>query len=138
MTDELPDQSLLTRRTAFAALAGSVAAAEFAAAPAIAQTAMTGASGYLIVAQWETKEGQADAVADILRRYLPLAQKGDGVKQFFIGRAKDNPAQFLFYELFADEAAYKAHQASDYFRSLIADQALALLSRRERTQFVLL
>lgn len=99
---------------------------------------MTGTGGYLIVAQWEAKEGQADAVADILHRYLPQAQKDSGVKHFFIGRAKDNPAQFLFYELFADEDAYKAHQTRDYFQTLIAGQALALLSRRERTQFVLL
>jgi quinol monooxygenase YgiN len=130
MTD--PSPSSLTRRTAMAALAAG------AATPAIAQTAIPGNSGYLIVAQWETKEGQADAVADILRRYLPLAQKGDGVKQFAIGRAKNNPEQFLFYELFVDEAAYKAHQASDYFQSLIAGQALGLLAKRERTQFVLL
>jgi quinol monooxygenase YgiN len=130
MTDLLP--TILTRRTAFAALAAGFAT------PAFAQAAMTGTGGYLIVAQWETKEGQADAVADILRRYLPLAQKDKGVKQFAIGRAKDNPGQFLFYELFVDEAAYKAHQASDYFQSLIAGQALALLAKRERTQFVLL
>jgi len=130
MTD--PSPTTLTRRTAFAALAAC------AATPASAQAAITGTSGYLIVAQWETKDGQADAVADILRRYLPLAQKDKGVKQFTIGRAKDNPAQFFFYELFVDEAAYKAHQASDYFQSLIAGQALALLSKRERTQFVLL
>ena len=69
---------------------------------------------------------------------LPQAQSDPGVKLFLIARAKDNPAQFLFYELFADEAAYKAHQARDYFQSLIAGQALALLSKRERTQFALL
>jgi quinol monooxygenase YgiN len=130
MTDLSP--TTLTRRTAFAALAAC------AAAPAVAQAGTSGAGGYLIVAQWEAKDGQGDAVADILRRYLPLAQNDKGVKQFAIGRAKDNPAQFLFYELFVDEAAYKAHQASDYFQSLIAVQALALLSKRERTQFVLL
>ena len=130
MTDQ--PQNSLTRRTAFAALAAC------AATPAIAQAAMNSAGGYLIVAQWEAKDGQADVVADILRRYLPLAQKDKGVKQFAIGRAKDNPAQFFFYELFVDEAAYKAHQASDHFQSLIAGQALALLSKRERTQFVLL
>lgn len=130
MTDLSP--TILTRRTAFAALAAC------AATPAIAQAAMRGNGGYLIVAQWETKEGQADAAADILRRYLPLAQKDKGVKQFAIGRAKDNPRQFLFYELFVDEAAYKAHQASDYFQSLIAGQALGMLAKRERTQFELL
>ena len=135
MTDIVP--ASLTRRTAFAVLAAGAATPAIT-QTALAQVAMSGTSGYLIVAQWETKDGQADAVADILRRYLPLAQKGDGVKQFFIGRAKDNPSQFLFYELFTDEAAYKAHQASDYFQTLIAGQALGLLAKRERTQFVLL
>ncbi|MES2256742.1 MAG: antibiotic biosynthesis monooxygenase family protein [Pseudomonadota bacterium] len=130
--------SSLTRRTAFAALAGSLAATEFLATPAIAQSAIAGTGGYLIVAQWEAKEGQADAVADILRRYLPQAQSDPGVKLFLIARAKDDPAQFLFYELFVDEAASKAHQASSYFQALIAGQALALLSKRERTQFTLL
>ena len=148
----------LTRRSAFTALAASIAATEIV---SIAQTAqaqsrktnqMRGQSminknamnaivqggGLLVVAQWEVKDGQADTVANILARYLPQAQSDPGVKLFLIARAKDNPAQFLFYELFADAAAYEAHQASDYFKILIAGQALALLSKRERTQYTLL
>jgi quinol monooxygenase YgiN len=150
----------LTRRSAFTALAAGIAASEIAgfAHPAKAQPRkakeMTGndqamtnkdamntivrGGGLLVVAQWETKDGQADAVADILARYLPQAQSDPGVKLFLIARAKDNPAQFLFYELFADTAAYEAHQASNYFKTLIAGQALALLSKRERTQYTLL
>jgi quinol monooxygenase YgiN len=94
--------------------------------------------GLLVVAQWEAKEGQADVVAAILRRYLPQAQSDTGVKLFLIGRGRDNPAQFLFYELFVDEAAFAAHQASEYFKSLIAGEALPLLSKRERAQYSLL
>lgn len=142
-----------TRRSAFTALAAGVAAAEIAgfapgaeAQPAKARNmsnkdamnAIVHGGGLLVVAQWEAREGQADAVAEILGRYLPQAQGDPGVKLFLIARAKDNPGQFLFYELFADAAAYEAHQASDYFKTLIAGQALALLSRRERTQYTLL
>ncbi len=94
--------------------------------------------GLLIVAQWEAREGQADTVAGILDRFLPEAQREPGAKLFLISRAKDNPAQFLFYELFADEAAFKAHQESPHFKTLIAGQALPLLARRERAQYVLL
>jgi quinol monooxygenase YgiN len=90
--------------------------------------------GLLIVAQWEAKEGQADNVADILDRFLPEAQSESGVKLFLIGRNKDNPAQFLFYELFRDEAAFKAHQESPHFKTYIAGQALPLLAKRERAQ----
>jgi len=94
--------------------------------------------GLLVVAQWEAREGQADRVADILSHFLPEAQSEPGAKLFLISRAKDNPAQFLFYELFRDEAAFKAHQDSAHFKTYIAEQALPLLARRERTQYALL
>ena len=94
--------------------------------------------GLLVVARWEAKEGQADRVADILSRFLPEAQSEPGAKLFLISRARENPAQFMFYELFRDEAAFKAHQDSAHFRTYIAEQALPLLARRERTQYALL
>jgi quinol monooxygenase YgiN len=94
--------------------------------------------GLLVVAQWEAKEGQADKVANILHRFLPEAQNDPGSKLFLISRGKENPAQFLFYELFVDEAALKAHQESAYFKTYIAGEALPLLSKRERAQYALL
>ncbi len=94
--------------------------------------------GLLVVAQWEAREGQADRVAGILDRFLPEAQREPGAKLFLISRAKENPAQFLFYELFADEAAFKAHQESAHFKTLIAGEALPLLARRECAQYELL
>ncbi len=99
---------------------------------------VTSSGGLLVVAQWEASEGQADRVADILHEFLPEAQSEPGVKLFLISRATDNPAQFLFYELFRDEAAFKAHQDSAHFKAQIAGRALPLLARRERTQYALM
>jgi quinol monooxygenase YgiN len=94
--------------------------------------------GLLVVAQWEAKDGQADRVAEILASFLPEAQREPGAALFLISRARDNPAQFLFYELFRDEAAFKAHQDSAHFATYIAGEALPLLAKRERTQYALL
>jgi quinol monooxygenase YgiN len=94
--------------------------------------------GLLVVAQWEARAGEADKVAAILDQFLPEAQSDPGAKLFLIGRGKENPAQFLFYELFRDEAAFKAHQESVYFKIYIADQALPLLAKRERAQYALI
>ena len=94
--------------------------------------------GLLVVAQWEARDGEADKVASILDQFLPEAQKDPGAKLFLIGRNKDNPKQFLFYELFRDEAAFKAHAESDYFKTYIAGQALPLLAKRERAQYTLI
>ena len=94
--------------------------------------------GLLVVARWEARDGEADRVADILSRFLPEAQRETGAKLFLISRGQDNPAQFLFYELFRDEAAFKAHQDSAHFKTYIAGQALPLLAKRERAQYALL
>lgn len=94
--------------------------------------------GLLVVAQWEAKEGEAERVVEILRGFLPEAQSEPGVKLFLISRARENPAQFLFYELFRDEAAFKAHQDSVHFKTYIAGEALPLLAKRERAQYELL
>ena len=94
--------------------------------------------GLLVVAQWEAKEGQADRVADILSRFLPEAQSEPGAKLFLISRARENPAQFMFYELFRDEAAFKVHRESAHFKTYIAGEALPLLAKRERAQYGLL
>jgi quinol monooxygenase YgiN len=94
--------------------------------------------GLLVVAQWEAREGQADRIADILSRFLPEAQREPGAKLFLISGAKENPAQFLFYELFRDEAALKAHKESAHFKTYIAGEALPLLAKRERAQYALL
>ncbi len=97
-----------------------------------------GDGGLLVVAQWEAKDGQADKVAEILDRFLPEAQGDPGAKLVLVGRNKENPAQFLFYELFRDEAAFKAHQESAYFTKYIAGQAIPLLAKRERAQYALI
>ena len=97
-----------------------------------------GGPGLLVVAQWETKPGEADKVAKILRDFVPEAQNEPGVKLFLIGRSKETPEQFLFYELFDNEAAFAAHQATDHFQTLIIAGALPLLAKRERAQYTLL
>jgi quinol monooxygenase YgiN len=92
----------------------------------------------VVVAQWKAAPGQAGKVADILDQFLPQAQAEPGIKLFQIGRSKEDAAQFLFYEVFADEAAFASHQASDHFKTLIVGAALPLLADRQRTQYTLL
>jgi len=157
----LRHRGLFTRRSAFTILGGSVALSEAAfALPAEAQSQfrtpegtdiMSQGSvnqsaineigrggGIFVVTQWVAREGKADAVVATLRRFLPQVQSEPGMKLFLIGQGKDDPAQFLFYELFENDDAFLAHQASEYFKSLIVGEALPLLSKRERKQYSLL
>ena len=78
---------------------------------------------------------EADAAAAIIARFAPEARKEPGVDLLMVNRSATNPSHFLFYEVFKDAAAFEAHQQTPHFKSLILEQALPLLSRRERTQY---
>ena len=90
--------------------------------------------GLVVTAFWEAKPGETDALVDIIRRFLPQAQREPGVMAFQIHQSLTEPDKFFFYEVFKDEAAFAAHQQTDHFKTLIAGQAVPKLAKRERTQ----
>jgi quinol monooxygenase YgiN len=94
--------------------------------------------GLAVAATWEARDGEADAVADILARFAPQAQREPGVKLFLVHRAVENPAQFLFYELFEDADAFAAHQQTEHFKALILGEGVPRLTKRERVQYAVL
>ena len=91
--------------------------------------------GFVITAFWETNPGEETVVAELLRSFLPQAQKEPGVKQFQIHQNAARPREFFFYEVFANEAAFADHQQTEHFKTVIQGKALAKLAKRERSQF---
>jgi quinol monooxygenase YgiN len=94
--------------------------------------------GLAVTAIWEARDGEADTVANILARFAPQAREEPGVKLFLVHRALEDPAQFLFYELFQDAAAFAAHQETPHFKALILGEGVPRLNRRERKQYSVL
>jgi quinol monooxygenase YgiN len=90
--------------------------------------------GLVVTAFWEAKPGETDALVDIIKRFLPQAQREPGVKAFQIHQSTTEPTKFFFYEVFKDEAAFAEHQQSEHFKTLIAGQAIPKLAKRERSQ----
>lgn len=84
---------------------------------------------------WEARDGEADAAADIIARFAPLARKEPGLELLMVNRCATNPSAFLFYEVFSDAAAFEAHQQTPHFRQMILEDALPRLSKRERVQW---
>jgi quinol monooxygenase YgiN len=87
---------------------------------------------------WQAREGEADAAGDIIARFAPEARKEPGLELLTIQRGTTNPLEFLFYEVFTDAAAFEAHQQTPHFKTLILEEALPRLSKRERRQYSLL
>jgi len=86
--------------------------------------------GFVITAFWETNPGEEDSVAALLRQFLPEARKEVQIHQNVL-----KPREFFFYEVFAAEAAFAAHQQTAHFKRFILGEAIPKLAKRERSQF---
>jgi quinol monooxygenase YgiN len=84
---------------------------------------------------WQAKPGEATALAAIVNEFLPKARQEPGAAMVTVQQMADDPSQFLFYEVFDNDAAFAAHQETDHFKSLILEQALPRLAKRERTKY---
>jgi quinol monooxygenase YgiN len=90
--------------------------------------------GLIVTAFWEAKPGEVDALVGIIRKFLPQAQAEPGVLAFQIHQSREEPTKFFFYEVFKDEAAFAEHSNARHFKTLILEQAVPKLAKRERTQ----
>ena len=94
------------------------------------------AEGRLALAvTWEAKEEEAETIADVLRRMAEAVKAEPGTLMFWPHRSKENDRVFFLYELYTDDAAFAAHQQTEWFKTLVLGQALPRLARRERLQF---
>jgi quinol monooxygenase YgiN len=91
-------------------------------------------AGLVVTAFWEAKPEEVGSLVGIIRKFLPQAQREPGVQAFQIHQSLTEPTKFFFYEVFKDEAAFAEHQQSEHFKTLIVDQAVPKLAKRERTQ----
>ena len=91
--------------------------------------------GFVVAINLEARDGEAEAVAEILRVLTPPTMAEPGVKLFLPFRSPTNSSHFFIFELYVNEAGWKAHEATDHFKKAI-QELLPRLSRRERIPFV--
>ena len=66
-----------------------------------------------IVARVTVRDGKADAYVAALAALLEQAEKEPGTLLYAVHRSTDDPNVFWTTEVYADEAAFAAHGASD-------------------------
>ena len=91
--------------------------------------------GLVVAINIVAKEGDADAVGKILEDLVAPTMAERGVKIFIPYRSPEDPLSFFLFELYDDQAAWDAHQATKHFTDAIAE-LLPLVTKRERVPFV--
>lgn len=87
----------------------------------------------VLVVTWLARPGEEQKVEAILRAMVPKTRAEPGCIAYSAHRSSEDSRQFLIFEVYRDDAALKAHEASDYFRQHVLGEALPLLERRVRS-----
>src|SRR5262249_52391687 len=91
--------------------------------------------GFVVAIMLEAKEGESEVLAEILHVMTAPTMAEPGVKLFLPYRSPTNRSLFFVFELYVNEAAWGAHEATDHFKAAIKE-LLPRVTRRERVPFV--
>jgi quinol monooxygenase YgiN len=93
---------------------------------------------YVIIARWRARDGEREKIEAILRELAKEVRQEPGNLQFVVNRSMDDSHEFLLYEDYAGEQAFRDHQQTPHFKRLVLELALPLLAHRERQAFAVL
>src|SRR3954462_15218798 len=87
---------------------------------------------YVVTAKWTAKDGEEEAVLGCIRQLMGPSRAEPGCQYYQPTRSPDDPRVFFLFEIYDDEAAYKAHGESEHFQPIGAGVAIPRLEDRER------
>jgi quinol monooxygenase YgiN len=62
--------------------------------------------------------GKESEMEVALKDFMPHVQSEEGTIAYILHRSKGNPAKFMVYEKYVDEAALAYHGSTEYFKKL--------------------
>lgn len=87
---------------------------------------------FVCSATWTAKEGQADLVLDALSNLSPASREEPGNLYYQAYQDPQEPNVFRIFEVYEDEAAFKAHGTYEHFEKWALGQAIPALEARVR------
>ena len=93
---------------------------------------------YVVVARWVAREGEEEAVEQLLRVNAEASRGEPGCRMFEVQRSLSEPRTYLLYEQYDDEAAFAAHRETEHFKTYVLGDAVARLEDRSAMFYELL
>ena len=93
---------------------------------------------FVLAVMWRAADGKGDEIAAALDRLGPASRAEPGVMAFIAHRSPADPHDFFLYEQYRDEAAFKAHQQTEHFKTEVLGRTVPLLVKRDRIPVELL
>ena len=87
---------------------------------------------YVVAATWTAEPGQEGVVLEAIEKLTPPSRAEEGNVFYQAYQDPAEPTVFRLFEIYADEDAYAAHGASEHFATYGLNQAIPVLTNRER------
>jgi quinol monooxygenase YgiN len=87
---------------------------------------------YVVSATWTAETGKEDVVLDAIGKLTPPSREEPGNVFYQAYQDPAEPSVFRLFEIYDDEDAYAAHGASAHFKEFALEQAIPVLTNRER------
>ena len=83
------------------------------------------------IAELEIDPAHLEAYTAAVREEMEISVRAEpGVLAIYAVAEKENPAKLRFFEMYVDEAAYRAHIASPHFKKYFETTKLMIISRK--------
>ena len=90
---------------------------------------------FVLIAELQVKpESVEKFIPLILANAHASVQNEPGCYQFDVTQQTDDPAKFVFYEVYADAAAFESHSQQPHFKTFFEKSKDMIVSRVRRTQ----
>ena len=91
---------------------------------------------FVVIAQYRARAGEEGRVEEALRKMMEPTRAEPGNLDYQVFRDPGQPAVFVLFERYADEAAFDAHRSSAHFTAWLSGQVLPSLDERTRLDLV--
>jgi quinol monooxygenase YgiN len=87
---------------------------------------------FVCSATWTAQPGKEDVVRDALAELAPASRNEPGCSTYVVHTDPEQPSVFKIFEVYDDEAAFKAHGTYPHFQEYALGRAIPVLANRER------
>jgi quinol monooxygenase YgiN len=88
---------------------------------------------HVVVARWTARAGEEDRVRAAIAKLVEPSRAEPGCRFYQPTVDPEDARAFVLIEVYDDEAAYEAHQASAHFQRHAVGEGIPLLESRERS-----
>jgi len=87
------------------------------------------------IATLKAKPGMENELAEILKSYVAMISDEEGTLTYTLLRSKKDPTEFIFYEIYKDQAAMEYHGSTPHFKEIMMGKVGPYLAGRPTMNF---